>query len=102
MEQIKSFIKKYLAEILIILGAISAIATQLQIVGGANFATTITIIIVAILVEILKNGVTENSIKLIAEAINIILEEISKKDKKVLGASEDEISIEDRLRNALK
>lgn len=104
MEKIKAFFTKYLAEILIVLGAISAIATQLQVETGVNFGTTITIIVVAILVEILKNGVTEKSIKLLTEVINIIIEEISKKDKdeKVMGASAESVSVEDRLRNAIK
>lgn len=104
MDKIKSFVVKYTAEILIVLGAISAVLTQLQTDGVINTGTTVTILIIAILIEILKNGVTEASIKLIAEAINIIIEEISKKEnvEKVMGASAETISVEDRLRNVIK
>lgn len=104
MDKIKSFVVKYTAEILIVLGAISAVLTQLQTDGVINTGTTATILIIAILIEILKNGVTEASIKLIAEAINIIIEEISKKEnvEKVMGASAETISVEDRLRNVIK
>lgn len=101
MEKIKTFVQKYKNELLIALGAVSAIATSVATMD-ANSAvfSSIVIAIVAVLVEVLKNGVTENALTLLSKAILIIIEEIKKLDVKddtsVMKASvEKELTVED-------
>lgn len=83
MEKIKAFVQKYKNELLIALGAVTAIATSVATMD-ANSAvfSSIVIAIVAVLVEVLKNGVTENALTLLSKAILIIIEEIKKLDTK--------------------
>lgn len=101
MEKIKAFVQKYKNELLIALGAVTAIATSVATMD-ANSAvfSSIVIAIVAVLVEVLKNGVTENALTLLSKAILIIIEEIKKLDVKedtsVMKAStEKELTVED-------
>lgn len=101
MEKIKTFVQKYKNELLIALGAVTAIATSVATMD-ANSAvfSSIVIAIVAVLVEVLKNGVTENALTLLSKAILIIIEEIKKLDVKedapVMKASvENELTLED-------
>ena len=77
MEKVKAFVQKYKNELLIALGAVTAIATSVATMD-ANSAifSSIVIAIVAALVEVLKNGVTENALTLLSKAILIIIEEI--------------------------
>ena len=101
MGKIKTFVQKYKNELLIALGAVTAIATSVSTMD-ANSAvfSSIVIAIVAVLVEVLKNGVTENALTLLSKAILIIIEEIKKLDVKddtsVMKASvEKELTVED-------
>ena len=101
MEKIKAFVQKYKNELLIALGAVTAIATSVATMD-ANSAvfSSIVIAIVAVLVEVLKNGVTENALTLLSKAILISIEEIKKLDTKddasVMKASvEKELTVED-------
>ena len=101
MEKIKAFVQKYKNELLIALGAVTAIATSVATMD-ANSAvfSSIVIAIVAVLVEVLKNGVTENALTLLSKAILIIIEEIKKLDTiddvSVMKASvEKELTVED-------
>lgn len=115
MEKIKEFIKKYKAEILIILSAISGIAASLASTDAKHAVIySIVIAVVASLVEVLKNGITESSITLFAKAIEIIIQELSKKDtvtKSMLDSDKIAVSadegitvdeIKEELRKALK
>ena len=116
MEKIKEFIKKYKAVILIILSAVSGIAASLASTTDAKHAViySIVIAVVASLVEVLKNGITESSITLFAKAIEIIIQELSKKDtvtKSMLDSDKIAVSadegitvdeIKEELRKALK
>ena len=101
MEKIKTFLQKYKNELLIALGAVTAIATSIATMDEKSAVfSSIVIAIVAVLVEVLKNGVTENALTLLSKAILIIIEEIKKLDVKedtsVMKAStEKELTIED-------
>lgn len=101
MEKIKTFVQKYKNELLIALGAVSAIATSIATMD-ANSAvfSSIVIAIVAVLVEVLQHGLSESAITLLSKAILIIIEEIKKLDVKeyapVMKASvEKELTVED-------
>lgn len=101
MEKIKTFVQKYKNELLIALGAVTAIATSVATMD-ANTAvfSSIVIAIVAVLVEVLKNGVTENALTLLSKTILIIIEEIKKLDKKddtsvMKVSAEKELTVED-------
>lgn len=101
MEKIKTFVQKYKNELLIALGAVSAIATSVATMD-ANSAvfSSIVIAIVAVLVEVLQHGLSESAITLLSKAILIIIEEIKKLDTKedapVMKASvENELTLED-------
>lgn len=101
MEKIKTFVQKYKNELLIALGAVSAIATSVATMD-ANSAvfSSIVIAIVAVLVEVLQHGLSESAITLLSKAILIIIEEIKKLDVKedapVMKASvEKELTVED-------
>ena len=101
MEKIKTFVQKYKNELLIALGAVSAIATSVATMD-ANSAvfSSIVIAIVAVLVEVLQHGLSESAITLLSKAILIIIEEIkkldTKKDAPVMKASaEKELTVED-------
>lgn len=81
MEKIKNFIVKYKAEILIALGAISSIAASIATMDGASAVLcSITIAIVATLIEILKNGITDSAILLLAKAIELIIKALKNVD----------------------
>ena len=101
MEKIKTFLQKYKNELLIALGAVTAIATSIATMDEKSAVfSSIVIAIVAVLVEVLKNGVTENALTLLSKAILIIIEEIKKLDTKddasVMKASvEKELTVED-------
>ena len=83
MEKIKTFLQKYKNELLIALGAVTAIATSIATMDEKSAVfSSIVIAIVAVLVEVLKNGVTENALTLLSKAILIIIEEIKKLDAK--------------------
>lgn len=89
----KEFAKKYSAEILIVLSAITAILNTLATHEGAN-AVVISVLIafVAIVVEVFKNGVTKNALNMIVNLAALLLSElggIEVKDDKVVAASAD-------------
>ena len=107
MEKIKTFIKKYKAEILIALGAVSTIATFVATIDGINVtAVSIVISIVAVAIELFKNGLTNTALTLLSSAIKIIIEEINKKQNTgVVTASETYLTVEDikdKLKEGLK
>lgn len=101
MEKIKAFVQKYKNELLIALGAVSAIATSVATMDtNSAVFSSIVIAIVAVLVEVLQHGLSENAITLLSKAILIIIEEIKKLDTKedapVMKASaEKELTVED-------
>lgn len=77
----KNFINKYKAEILIAAGAISSIAASIACMEGTNAVLcSITIAIIAALVEVLKNGVTDSAILLLAKAIELIINALKKEE----------------------
>ena len=83
MEKIKAFVQKYKNELLIALGAVSAIATSIATMdANAAVFSSIIIAIVAVLVEILQHGLSESAITLLSKAILIIIDEIKKLDAK--------------------
>ena len=83
MEKIKAFVQKYKNELLIALGAVSAIATSIATMdANAAVFSSIIIAIVAVLVEILQHGLSESAITLLSKAILIIIDEIKKLDEK--------------------
>ena len=104
MKKIFDWIKAHTADILIILGAISAILVNLQSSGVNATWMSITIAIIALAVEVMKHGLSEKAIKLITEAVLIILEAIKKddvvSDADVVGVLKTDV--EYRLREAIK
>ena len=83
MEKVKEFVQKYKNELLIALGAVSAIATSIATMdSNAAVFSSIIIAIVAVLVEILQHGLSESAITLLSKAILIIIDEIKKLDEK--------------------
>lgn len=97
MEKIIEFIKKYKAEILIALGAVSSIIASISTMSDANATIcSISIAIIAVLIAVLKNGFTDTTITIIANAIKIIIDEINK-DKITINtvAAEKELTVED-------
>jgi len=104
MKNIIDWIKKHTADILIILGAISAILVNLQSSGVTAPWMSITIAIIALAIEVIKHGVSEKAIKLVTEAVLIIIEVIKKEDapssiEEAVGTSK--IFVEERLRKAI-
>ena len=100
MKKIIEFIKKYKAEILIALGAISSIIASISTMSGVNATIcSIAIAIIAVLIAVLKNGFTDTTITIIANAIKIIIDEINKsKEQEVKSqtvAAEKEFTVED-------
>ena len=99
MEKFKGFMKKYSAEILILLSAITAILNTLATHEGANAVViSILIAIVAIVVEIFKNGITKTALDMIVNLAALLLSElgdIEVKDDKVvaIAANGEERSI---------
>jgi len=97
MEKIIEFIKKYKAEILIALGAVSSIIASISTMSDANATIcSISIAIIAVIIAVLKNGFTDTTITIIANAIKIIIDEINKdKIKTNTVAAEKELTVED-------
>lgn len=91
----RNFINKYKAEILILLGAIISICSTLMAEGMDGVVPSIIIAIVAILIEVLKNGITEQSITLLANAIKIMIEELG--DIKVKDDKEENVVATSRV-----
>lgn len=101
MEKVKEFIKKYKAELLIALGAISTIVASIATMDGINATIcSIVIAIVAVLIGVLKNGFEESTITLIANAIKIIIDSIDEKNKNIKTANKELTidEIKERLR----
>lgn len=102
MGKVKEFIKKYKAELLIALGAISTIVASIATMDGVNATIcSIVVTIFAVLIGVLKNGFEESTITLIANAIKIIIDSINEKNKNVKTANK-ELTIEEikeRLRD---
>lgn len=101
MEKVKEFIKKYKAELLIALGAISTIVASIATMNGVNATIcSIVIAIVAVLIGVLKNGFEESTITLIANAIKIIIDSINEKNKNIKTANKELTidEIKERLR----
>lgn len=101
MERVKEFIKKYKAELLIALGAISTIVASIATMDGVNATIcSIVIAIVAVLIGVLKNGLEESTITLIANAIKIIIDSINEKNKNIKTANKELTidEIKERLR----
>lgn len=97
MKKIIEFIKKYKAEILIALGAVSSIIASISTMSDANATIcSISIAIIAVLIAVLKNGFTDTTITIIANAIKIIIDEINKDKIKInTVAAEKELTVED-------
>lgn len=110
MEKVKEFMKKYSAEILIIFSAITAILNTLATHEGANAVLiSILIAIVAIIVEIFKNGVTKTALDMIVNLAALLLSELGNikvEDDKVVSVAangeEKSISIEEIKRRLLE
>lgn len=104
MKKIFDWIKKHTADILVVLGAISAILVNLQASGVNATWMSITIAIIALAIEVMKYGISEKAIKLITEAVLIILEAIKAKDAvadaETVGSPA--LDVEIRLRRAIK
>lgn len=101
MEKVKEFIKKYKAELLIALGAISTIVASITTMDGVNATIcSIVIAIVAVLIGVLKNGFEESTITLIANAIKIIIDSVNEKNKNIKTANKELTidEIKERLR----
>lgn len=97
MKKIIEFIKKYKAEILIALSAVSSIIASISTMSDANATIcSISIAIIAVLIAVLKNGFTDTTITIIANAIKIIIDEINKDKIKInTVAAEKELTVED-------
>lgn len=101
MKKIFDWIKNHTADILIVLGAISALLVNLQSQGIVTVWIPITIAIIAVVIEVLKYGISEKAIKLITEAVLIILEALRNKDEnEAVGVAK--VDVEARLREAIK
>ena len=93
--KILELVKKNKADILIVLGAVIAICTQLASKGVNGIAMSIVIASVAAAIELMKNGFTENAIKLISEAIVIIITALQKEKatEETLRTKNDQIMV---------
>lgn len=105
MKNIIDWIKAHTADILIILGAISAILVNLQQSGVNATWMSITIAVIALAIEVMKHGISEKAIKLVTEAVLIILEAIKAdkgdaSDAEVVGVLKTDV--ESRLREAIR
>ena len=93
MEKVKNILKTYSAEILIVLSAITAILNTLATHEGANAVLiSILIAIVAIVVEIFKNGLTKTALDMIVNLAALLLSELGNieiKDDKVVTTTAD-------------
>ena len=101
MKNIFDWIKNHTADILIVLGAISALLVNLQSQGVVTVWMPITIAIIAVVIEVLKYGISDKAIKLITEAVLIILEALrNEEESETVGISK--LDVEARLREAIK
>lgn len=93
MEKFKSILKTYSAEILIVLSAITAILNTLATHEGANAVLiSVLIAIVAIVVEIFKNGLTKTALDMIVNLAALLLSELGNieiKDNQVVSTTAD-------------
>lgn len=89
----KELISKYKAELLIALGAISSILATLATKDGVDAAVmSVLIAVFAVIIEVVKNGVSKEAVNLFTNFIVILLEElgdIKVKDDKVVAMSVD-------------
>lgn len=106
----KELIAKYKSELLIALGAISSILATLATKDGIDATvTTILIAVFAVIIELVKNGVSKEAVNLFTNFIVILLEELGdievKDDKVVAVAAEGEeksITIDEIKRRLLE
>lgn len=106
----KEFLKKYSAEILILLSAITAILNTLMTHEGANAVLiSILIAVVAIVVEVFKNGLTKSALDMVVNLVALLLSElgdIEVKDDKVVAVTaeceEKSITIDEIKRRLLE
>ena len=76
-------IKKYKSELLIALGAVSSILATIATKEGADAAIiSVAIAVLAVIIEVVKNGITDTAINLLAQTIKILIEEIGGKEVK--------------------
>lgn len=106
----REFAKKYSAEILILLSAITAILNTLMTHEGANAVLiSILIAVVAIVVEVFKNGLTKSALDMVVNLVALLLSElgdIEVKDDKVVAVTaegeEKSITIDEIKRRLLE
>lgn len=106
----KELIAKYKSELLIALGAISSILATLATKDGIDATvTTILIAVFAVIIELVKNGVSKEAVNLFTNFIVILLEElgdIEVKDDKVVAVTaeseEKSITIDEIKRRLLE
>ena len=106
----KEFMKKYSAEILILLSAITAILNTLATHEGANAVLiSILIAVVAIVVEVFKNGLTKSALDMVVYLVALLLSELGNievKDDKVVAVTaegeEKSITIDEIRRRLLE
>ena len=106
----REFIKKYSAEIVIGLSAVTAILNTLATHEGANAALlSILIAAIAIAVEVLKHGVTKTALDMLVNLAALLLSELGNievKDDKVVAVSvsgeEKSITIDEIKRRLLE
>lgn len=106
----KEFLKKYSAEVLILLSAITAILNTLVTHEGANAVLiSILIAVVAIVVEVFKNGLTKTALDMVVNLVALLLSElggIEVKDDKVVAVTaegkEKSITIDEIKRRLLE
>ena len=106
----KEFLKKYSAEVLILLSAITAILNTLATHEGANAVLiSILIAVVAIVVEVFKNGLTKSALDMVVNLVALLLSELGNievKDDKVVAVTaegeEKSITIDEIKRRLLE
>lgn len=90
----KELISKYKAELLIALGAISSILATLATKEGVDAAImSVLIAVFAVIIELVKNGVSKEAVNLFTNFIVILLEELGNieiKDNEVVAVASNE------------
>ena len=90
----KELISKYKSELLIALGAISSILATLATKDGVDAAVMSALIAVfAVIIELVKNGVSKEAVNLFTNFIVILLEELGNieiKDNEVVAVVSNE------------
>ena len=90
----KELISKYKAELLIALGAISSILATLATKEGVEAAImSFLIAVFAVIIELVKNGVSKEAVNLFTNFIVILLEELGNfeiKDNEVVAVASNE------------